>query len=63
MKFGYMGKILMVDLSKSVIREEAIPDHVYEQYLSGMGLAACILYDRIPAGADPLGPENIIGFI
>jgi aldehyde:ferredoxin oxidoreductase len=63
MKFGYMGKILMVDLSTRVIREETIPDHIYEQYLSGMGLAACILYDRIPAGADPLGPENIIGFV
>ena len=34
MKFGYMGKILMVDLSTRVIREEIIPDHVYEQYLS-----------------------------
>jgi aldehyde:ferredoxin oxidoreductase len=28
-----------------------------------MGLAAHILYDMIPAGADPLGPENIIGFV
>jgi NAD-dependent dihydropyrimidine dehydrogenase PreA subunit len=63
MKFGYMGKILKVDLSTRLIREEIMPDHVYEKYLSGMGLAACILYDRIPAGADPLGPENIIGFV
>jgi len=63
MNFGYMGKILIADLSAREIREETIPDHVYEQYLSGMGLAACILYDRIPAGADPLGPENIIGFV
>jgi len=63
MKFGYMGKILMADLSTREIREEIIPYHVYEQYLSGMGLAACLLYDRIPAGADPLGPENIIGFV
>jgi len=58
-----MGKILTADLSTHEIREETIPDRVYEQYLSGMGLAACILYDRIPAGADPLSPENIIGFV
>jgi aldehyde:ferredoxin oxidoreductase len=58
----YMGKILMVDLSNQTTTEEAIPDHVYEQYLSGMGLGAYILYNRIPAGADPLGPENILGF-
>ena len=58
----YMGKILMVDLSDGTITEEKIPDNVYKQYLSGMGLGAYILYNRIPAGADPLGPENILGF-
>ncbi|MGA3206323.1 MAG: aldehyde ferredoxin oxidoreductase family protein [Syntrophales bacterium] len=63
MHFGYMGNILNVDLSSRVIREEIIPNHVYEKYLSGMGLAAHILYERIPAGADPLGPENVIGFV
>ena len=63
MKFGYMGGILTADLSTHEIQEETIPDHVYEQYLSGMGLAAYILYNRVPASADPLGPENIIGFV
>jgi aldehyde:ferredoxin oxidoreductase len=63
MTFGYMGKILMVDLSTRDIYEEVIPSDVYEQYLSGMGLAAYILYNRIPAGADALGPENILGFV
>ena len=58
----YMGKILMVDLSNGTITEEKISDNVYQQYLSGMGLGAYILYNRIPAGADPLGPENILGF-
>ena len=57
-----MGKILMVDLSNQTMTEEVIPDEVYKQYLSGMGLGAYILYNRIPAGADPLGPENILGF-
>jgi aldehyde:ferredoxin oxidoreductase len=61
--FGYTGKILTVDLSTREIREETIPDRVYEYYLSGIGLAAYILYDRIPAGVDPLGPENIMGFV
>ncbi|MBW2545192.1 MAG: aldehyde ferredoxin oxidoreductase family protein [Deltaproteobacteria bacterium] len=60
---GYMGKILTVDLTAGDIKEEIIPDDVYEKYLSGMGLAAYILYNRIPAGADPLGPDNILGFV
>lgn len=58
-----MGKILTVNLSTKEIREESIPDDIYQQYLSGMGLAAYLLYNRIPAGADPLGPENILGFV
>ena len=62
MKKPYMGKILMVDLSSGTMTEEAIPDRVYEQVLSGMGLGAYVLYNRMPAGADPLGPENILGF-
>ncbi|MFZ2634037.1 MAG: aldehyde ferredoxin oxidoreductase family protein [Desulfosalsimonadaceae bacterium] len=63
MNRSYMGKILMVDLGTGDIREETVPDDVYENYLGGVGLAARILYDRIPAGADPLGPDNILGFV
>lgn len=58
----YMGKVLKVDLSSRTMTEEAIPDSVYEQYLSGMGLGAYILYNGVPAGADPLGPDNMLGF-
>ena len=60
---AYMGKIMMVDLSAGSIAIEDVPDGVYEQVLSGAGLAARILYDRIPAGADPMGPDNILGFV
>jgi len=60
---GYMGKILNVDLSTGTIEEETIPDEVYERFLSGAGLAAKILFERIPKGADPLGPDNILGFV
>ncbi|HNY64874.1 MAG TPA: aldehyde ferredoxin oxidoreductase family protein [Deltaproteobacteria bacterium] len=63
MNRGYMGKILMVDLSKGEFLEEKVPDEVYEKYLSGLGLAAYILYQRIPANADPLGPDNILAFV
>ena len=63
MNRGYMGKILLVDLGKGKITEEIVDDAVYEKHLSGLGLAAHILYNRIPAGADPLGPDNILGFV
>ena len=63
MKNGCMGKVLWVDLSRNKIREEPIPEALYRKYLSGIGLASKLLYDHIPAGADPLGPENILGFV
>lgn len=60
---AYMGKILMVDLGAAKCEVERPSDAIYEQYLGGQGLAAWINYSRIPAGADPLGPDNIIGFV
>ncbi len=60
---GYTGKILQVNLTTGETLEETVPDRVYETYLAGMGLGAYQLYRQIPAGADPLGPENVLGFV
>lgn len=60
---GYWGKIIFVDLSTGQIEVERPPDGVYQHYLGGYGLGIHYLYRRIPAGADPLGPENIVGFL
>ena len=58
----YLGKVLWVDLESRRTEAEEIPDAVYEEVLSGTGLAARILFSAIPAGADPLGPDNVLGF-
>lgn len=60
---GVTGKILWVDLSAGTCVEERVPEEVYEHYLAGIGLAAYYLYKRIPVGADPLGPENVLAFV
>jgi aldehyde:ferredoxin oxidoreductase len=60
---GYMGKVLWVDLSSGKIEEEEVPDRVYEMVLSGMGLSAWMLMREIPKGADPMGPENVLGLV
>ena len=60
--YGHMGKILFADLTTGEITEETPGEDFYRKYIGGVGLGARILYDRIPAGADPLGPENILGF-
>lgn len=60
---GYMGKVLIVDLSTGDIKDQEIDDSVYENLLSGVGLGAYMLYNNIPKGADPLGPDNMLGFV
>jgi aldehyde:ferredoxin oxidoreductase len=60
---GYTGKILWVDLTRGTIAAQTIPDKVYQRYMSGLGLAAWLLHRRIPPETDPLGPDNVIGFV
>ncbi|HVN55736.1 MAG TPA: aldehyde ferredoxin oxidoreductase family protein [Anaerolineaceae bacterium] len=60
---GVLGKILWVDLTQKTCTPETVRDEIYERYLSGLGLAAAILSERIPAGADPLGPENVLALV
>lgn len=61
--FGYMGKILKVDLSKSNISEEVPSEDARKMFLGGSGLATKYLFDEVPKGADPLGPENALIFM
>lgn len=62
MKNSFMGKILKVDLTAGTTESVSVPVEVYEAVLAGKGLAAWYLYNHIPAGADPLGPDNILAF-
>ena len=62
MTHGYFGKILTINLSEETFKEERLPDEYYHQYLGGYGLAAKLLYERMPAKIDPLSPESIFGF-
>lgn len=58
--YGWAGKILRVDLSSGSITVESTDP--YKDYIGGMGLANKIMYDEVPAGTDPLSPENKIVF-
>ena len=60
---GYMGKILLVDLSTGVINEEPLDEKICRDFIGGYGIGARILYSRQKAGVDPLGPENTLGLI
>lgn len=60
---GYMGRILWVNLTTKHIEEEKLDEQIARDYIGGYGIGARILYERMPAHVDALGPENILGFV
>ncbi len=61
---GYIGRILRVDLTNGILRDEPLPpENVLRKYIGGLGLATKILYDEVPAGTKPLDPENRVVFL
>ncbi|UCF92009.1 MAG: aldehyde ferredoxin oxidoreductase family protein [Desulfobacterales bacterium] len=62
MSYGYMGRILHVDLGNRKIEVEEPDDHFYRTYLGGRGFGYHYSLKRIPARIDPLAPENLLIF-
>ena len=60
-ELAYNGKILNVRLSEGESAAEELPEQMYKDYLGGYGIGSRLLFDRIPQGADPLGPDNVLG--
>mgnify|MGYP002560857557 FL=1 len=58
--YGWTCKILRVNLTDKTV--SVSPTDPYKEYLGGMGIANKIMYDEVPAGTDPLSPENKIVF-
>ena len=60
---GYARKILFVDLTSRSIKEESLPEKIYRDYIGGQGLGVRILFERMKPKVDPLGSDNMIGFL
>ena len=56
--YGYGGTILRVDLNARTIRKQPTPHDLARDYLGGRGFGAYFVFHEVPAGANPLGPEN-----
>ena len=59
---GFLGKYLVVDLSKKSFEVVEPGEDVYKNFLSGYGLGAYVLTQHQKAGIDPLSPEAHLGF-
>jgi aldehyde:ferredoxin oxidoreductase len=53
-------RILNVNLTTGQISTEEVSRRDLVRFLGGRGLAAKMLYERVPADIDPLGPENVL---
>jgi aldehyde:ferredoxin oxidoreductase len=55
-------RILDIDLSSGQTSVEELPVGELLSFLGGRGIAAKMLYEQVPPGIDPLGPENVLIF-
>ncbi len=60
MLYGYNGKILHVDLTSKKFHIEEPGEAFYRKYMGGSALAMYYLLKEMPAGVDPLGPDNVL---
>jgi aldehyde:ferredoxin oxidoreductase len=56
-----MGKFLFVDLTNRKVHEEELTEKMAREYVGGYGFGVRVLMEKMKPGADPLGPDNILG--
>src|SRR5207249_8176344 len=57
---GYGGRVLSVDLTSGASRIEPLDVRTARRFLGGNGLAARLLYDRLPPGTGPFAPGSAV---
>ena len=56
--YGYVGKVLRINLTNSAITVEPLDELMCERYLGGSGFISYVLWKELKAGIDALGPQN-----
>jgi len=60
MAYGYMGRILEVDLNHRKIEVDQQEDAFYRAYLGGRGIGYHYVLKAVPARIDPFSPDNLL---
>ncbi|MHA2020722.1 MAG: aldehyde ferredoxin oxidoreductase family protein [Candidatus Thorarchaeota archaeon] len=60
---GYMGQILVVDLTEKTTSLLPIDEGIASKFIGGSGYASKLLFDMMDHSADPLGPDNMLLFM
>ena len=61
--YGWVGKLLRVNLTNGTIQKEALNVNDAKLYLGGRGLGTKIMADEVDPGVEPLSPENKLIFM
>jgi aldehyde:ferredoxin oxidoreductase len=61
--FGWMGKLIRVNLSDGSIKTERLKEEDLRNYIGARGLGTKIYMDEVDPGIDPLSPENKLIFM
>ena len=61
-KGGFTGKLLRIDMSQQVVKEETISEELAKNYLGGAGFAIKYLYDEVKPDTPALGKDNKLIF-
>ncbi len=60
MQGAFTGKYLRVNLTHESVAIEQFPEITYRMFMGGAAMAAATLVRELPAGVDPLGPDNVL---
>ncbi|MHA1725260.1 MAG: aldehyde ferredoxin oxidoreductase family protein [Promethearchaeota archaeon] len=60
---GFIGKLLVVDLSQNRVSEEPLNEEYASNFLGGAGYCVRYLFDHLNKNTDPLSPDNILMFM
>ena len=60
--YGWMGKILRVDLTSGKITKEPLSDYLRLNYIGGRGINSRIVWEEIKPHTDGFAPENVLVF-
>ena len=60
--YGWMGKILRVDLTTETVHHEPLDEDLCHDFIGGRGINSKILYDEIELDSSPFAPENVLIF-
>lgn len=59
---GFHQKLLRIDLTTRTSRTEVLEEDLLRKYFGGRTLGGKLLWDEVPPGTDPLGPDNKLIF-